>query len=62
MNTKSTLGYCIELNDFEKLQGINKALFGDGTILHPDKRRDLANLMFVILEKAIPINNQDFSI
>lgn len=46
------IGYQIEENDFETLQKINRELFGDGSTLKPDKRRDLANLMFNILHEV----------
>lgn len=49
MESKNILGYYIEGRDFDKLKAINTALFGDGTHLTPNQRRDLANLMFVVL-------------
>ena len=48
------LGYVLEAHDFANLQAICKALFGDGTALTPDQRRDLANLMHVALSHAVP--------
>ena len=44
--------WLIEDEDFAKLKEINRKLFGDGTHLTPDQRRDLANLMHVVLERA----------
>ncbi len=38
--------------EFEKLKGIGKALFGDGATLTADRRHDLANRMNLILQKA----------
>jgi hypothetical protein len=55
MSTESTIGYLIELDDFNKLKQINKDLFGDGSTLDPDKRRDMANLMHLVLNDAIAI-------
>jgi hypothetical protein len=49
------IGYLIEPEEFEKLKRINKDLFGDGSHLDPDKRRDMANLMHLILNDAIPV-------
>uniref|UniRef100_A0A6M3LWH3 Uncharacterized protein n=1 Tax=viral metagenome TaxID=1070528 RepID=A0A6M3LWH3_9ZZZZ len=51
MSTKSTIGYQIDTDEFQKLQYINKQLFGDGTHLTPDNRRDLANMMFSVLKR-----------
>jgi len=39
---------------YEKLQRVMKGLFGDGTHLTPDRRRDLANAMFAALNEVIP--------
>lgn len=47
------LGYLVEADDFAKLRAINKRLFDDRA-LSSDQRRDLANLMFVILDRAEP--------
>lgn len=45
-----------DIEDFAKLQQINKALHGDGTHLTPDQRRDLANLMTTVMGSAIEMN------
>ena len=44
--------YAIEESDFRRLQEINKRLYGNGSALTIDERRDLANLMQVILGRA----------
>lgn len=44
--------YYTDRETLEKLRGINRALFGDGTHLTPDRRRDLANLMYVLLDDS----------
>jgi hypothetical protein len=51
--------YAFEPEQFAKLQQINKELFGDGTSLTPDRRRDLANLMHLILNAAQPLDAAD---
>lgn len=42
-----------EPESFKELRAINLALFGDGSHLTPDKRRDLANRMQIVLDRAI---------
>lgn len=49
------INYIVEADDFRKLLMLKKALFSDGTHLTPDRRRDLANILDVILNRAIPI-------
>ena len=44
--------YYIEQGQFDKLESINNKLFGDGSSLDPDVRRDMANLMFVVLREV----------
>ena len=41
----------VEPHQIRILEQINTDLFGDGRSLDPDKRRDMANQMFVILEE-----------
>jgi hypothetical protein len=41
--------YLLEQYQLDRLRMINKALFGDGSHLTPDQRRDLANLMHLLL-------------
>jgi hypothetical protein len=45
--------YALLDGDFDALRDINKRLFGDGTHMSADTRRDLANRMHVILLRAI---------
>lgn len=45
-------GHVLSPSDFEALRDINKRLFGDGSHLTPDQRRDLANRMHVLLLRA----------
>ena len=51
MSTRSITGYQIDMDEFNDLKYINKELFGDGTHLTPDKWRDLANTMFLVLKQ-----------
>jgi hypothetical protein len=53
------IGYMIESSDMEKLRWINKRLFGNGKTLTPDERRDLANLMSVILSRVEPVTIEE---
>ena len=41
--------YYIEDRDLDLLRKINRALFGDGRTLSPDERRDIANMLHVII-------------
>jgi hypothetical protein len=50
--SKGKAMWLIEDEDFAKLKEINRKLFGDGTHLTTDQRRDLANLMQVVQERA----------
>ena len=52
------LGYAVEVDDFEKLRAINKRLYDDRA-LSSDQRRDLANLMFVLLARVEPIRENN---
>ena len=56
------IGYFMEPEDFEKLRKINKDLFGDGSLLTPDKRRDLANLMSLVLAESTPLKDGDINL
>jgi len=47
--------YAIDADDYARLQRINSRLYDDRP-LSPDDRRDLANLMRVILDRATPFN------
>ena len=53
--TKDFKGFLLEPDDYWELVNINKRLFGDGTMLTADTRRDLANRMHVILLRAVPL-------
>lgn len=52
------LAYLVEPHRFRQLKYICKELFDDGSILTSDKRRDLANLMHLILNEVrdLPYN------
>ncbi len=52
------VGYAFEPDDMEVLRKISKALYGNGSIIHPDQRRDLANLLNKVLGRAIPLEDQ----
>jgi hypothetical protein len=51
--------YILEMQDFQTLRAVSTRLFGDGTALTPDQRRDLANTMHVTLNNAmrVALNN-----
>lgn len=53
------IGYAFEPEDMARLRTINTKLFGDGTRLTPDARRDLANLMRLVLDRAHPVTEAD---
>ena len=44
--------YYLEPEQLEALQKINTALYGNGSKLTPDQRRDLANWMHVVLHEV----------
>lgn len=48
MAEKHTI-YLLEQFQFDKLRRIENVLFGDGSHLTPDKRRDLANMLSQLL-------------
>jgi hypothetical protein len=45
--------YIIEQHQMDKLFEVAKGLYGDGSILTSDNRRDLANLLNLILSEII---------
>ena len=45
--------YILESQDFETLRTVCKRLYGDGSHMTADQRRDLANLMHLTLSKAM---------
>lgn len=51
--------YLIEPAQLDELRAINKALYGDGTHLTADQRRDLANALNVLLGQ---IEQQTFAL
>jgi hypothetical protein len=52
--------YAFEPEDFNKLLYIEKALYGNGTHLTSDARRDLANLLNYLLHHlVIPLSKGD---
>jgi hypothetical protein len=53
------IAYAVVVEDYAKLLTINQRLFGDGTALTPDERRDLANLMHLVLQAAVGIEEDD---
>jgi hypothetical protein len=57
----TTIAYAFEPVDYETLLGIEKRLHGDGTVLTSDARRDLANLLSLILHRAQPLTADDLS-
>jgi hypothetical protein len=48
--------YGIEADDYQRLRGIERRLYGDGSTMTADERRDLANLLNLILGRAVPMN------
>ena len=59
MEEKDIATYAFEPEAFTKLRAINKRLYGDGKPLTTDERRDLANMMFVVLDNVTPLSNED---
>lgn len=55
---KDIAAYTIEPQDFRNLRRINERLYDDRPIT-PDQRRDLANLMHTLLERAEPLTQAD---
>ena len=53
-----TIGYYVETTDFNRLRQINERLFTDRP-LSPDERRDLANTMRVLLDRAQSLTADD---
>ncbi len=49
--------YFLEEHQFNLLKTVQDKLFGDGSVLTPDERRDLANIMALILNQ---VSNQKF--
>jgi hypothetical protein len=50
--TKEADNYFIDRDQLKRLNDINKAMFGDGSNLTPDRRRDLANSMWLLLREV----------
>lgn len=46
--------YIFEPHWFKKLREVERGLHGNGSLLTPDQRRDLANLLSLVLANAIP--------
>ena len=57
MDETKPQAFAFEPEAFEQLRYILKKLYGDGRHFDPDERRDLANLMAVVLDKAIEIDD-----
>jgi hypothetical protein len=53
------VGYAFETSDYEALRAASKLLFGDGTHLTVDQRRDLANVVHEVLRRAVPITDKE---
>lgn len=45
--------------EMRSLESICKVMFGDGSSLDPDKRRDTANLLRVIIDNAIELEEYE---
>lgn len=44
-----TTAYLVDSEQLERLEGIKRALHGDGTVLTPERRRDLAASLTLLL-------------
>jgi hypothetical protein len=53
--TAEIVGYAFEPSDYRELQVMCRRLFGDGTHMTTDQRRDLANLLHVLIGRAVAI-------
>ena len=50
------VGYIFEPSDYEAMRNAVKLLYGDGTHLTTDQRRDLANMLNEVVRRAIPVS------
>lgn len=57
----SIVAYAFEPHLFRKLEEVTGALFGNGMPMSNDQRRDLANLMAVIIGEAVPLKAKDLA-
>lgn len=57
--TDEESAYFVEPEQLVELRAINKALYGDGTQITPDRRRDLANRLDMLLSR---VAQQTFSL
>jgi hypothetical protein len=49
------IGYLLDTAHYQLLRSLEKALYGDGSALTPDKRRDLANLLNLVMSRLEPV-------
>lgn len=52
--------YVFDTHTFSQLRDVMDRLFAP-QILSPDQRRDLANAMYVLMARAVPITEEDFN-
>jgi hypothetical protein len=53
MNDQPNLiGYLFSPDEMQRLRAVEKGLYGDGSLLTADARRDLANLLNITLSRA----------
>lgn len=57
--TDDVSAFFVEPEQLAELRAINKALYGDGTPITPDRRRDLANALNMLVSS---ISKQTFSL
>ena len=53
------IGYQLDSEVFQRLRYIEKQLYGDGSRLTEDRRRDLANYLNWIISLAQPIHQKE---
>jgi hypothetical protein len=52
------LAYLFDQHGWALLKKVKKGLYGDGTHLTPDTRRDLANMLEAAMMQVIPIDEK----
>lgn len=55
MTEPLVMGYLVEPETYAKLRTVLRRLYGDGSHITADQRRDLANYLDVVLREFAPI-------
>jgi hypothetical protein len=59
--SNNIIGYFLDPDALVNLNWIKKNLFGDGSSLDPDLRRDMANTLDIILHELMPIREDQIN-